>query len=36
MTEIEAILHQVRVAKEDVNILQILWWPNVNVSDNLE
>ena len=35
MTDIKGMFHQVRVAKDHVNFLRFLWWPDVDISKDL-
>ncbi|KAL0150572.1 hypothetical protein M9458_054165 [Cirrhinus mrigala] len=35
MSDIKGMFHQVRVAKEDVNFLRFLCWPNGNINTEL-
>ena len=35
ITDIEGMFHQVRVAKENINFLRFLWWPNGDISKEL-
>ena len=36
MADIEAMFHQVRVPKEDMDLLIFLWWPDGQLSSKLE
>ncbi|KAK0133430.1 hypothetical protein N1851_031061 [Merluccius polli] len=35
ITDIDGMFHQVRVAKEHINFLRFLWWPNGEISKEL-
>ena len=35
ITDIEGMFHQVRVAKEHINFLRFLWWPDGDTSKEL-
>lgn len=36
MTDIETMFHQVKVSEDDIDLLRFLWWPDGNLSSELE